>query len=407
MGTFAYVARDRERNAVSGEVEGRGSGEVADLLVERGLVPIRITERRARARATDSFRNRFFNRPTLVDQVFFCRQMYSITKAGIPLHRGLQTLVESMRNPLMRRALGEMRRKVEEGRTLSETMATLRDVFPPIMINMVRMGEQTGRLDRVFAELQRNLELEQSTQRQVKTATRYPVMVVSAIAVALVIVNMFVIPAFARIFANFHAELPLVTRALIAMSEWMRAWWMFLAGAIALAAWGFGRWKRTPRGAETWGRLSLRIPLFGPILLKATMARFARTLSMCLRAGIALDQALTTVAGISSNRHFTLQVAAMRDRIAQGRSLTLAARGTHIFTALVMQMIATGEETGRLDEMLDEAAEFYEREVSYDVKLLADYIEPVLLLFVSAMVLTLALGIFLPMWDMARVALRH
>jgi MSHA biogenesis protein MshG len=191
------------------------------------------------------------------------------------------------------------------------------------------------------------------------------------------------------------------------MSDWMRAWWMYAAGAIILAILAFNRWKRSPRGAETWGRLSLRIPLFGPIMLKATMARFARTLSMCLRSGIALDQALTTVAGISNNRHFTLQMAAMKDRIAQGRSLTLAARGTQFFTSLVMQMIMTGEETGRLDEMLDEAAEFYEREVTYDVKLLADYIEPVLLIVVSAMVLTLALGIFLPMWDMARVALRH
>jgi MSHA biogenesis protein MshG len=407
MGNFAYVARDRQRNSVSGEIEGRGSGEVADILIERGLIPLRITERRARNRSVASLQDRLFNRPTLVDQVFFCRQMYSITKAGIPLHRGLQTLVESMRNPMMRRALGEMRRKVEEGRALSETMATLRDVFPPLMINMVRMGEQTGQLDRVFAELQRNLELEQTTQRQVKTAMRYPVMVISAIGIALVVVNMFVIPSFARIFANFHAELPLITRGLIGMSDWMRAWWMYAAGAIILAILAFNRWKRSPRGAETWGRLSLRIPLFGPIMLKATMARFARTLSMCLRSGIALDQALTTVAGISNNRHFTLQMAAMKDRIAQGRSLTLAARGTQFFTSLVMQMIMTGEETGRLDEMLDEAAEFYEREVTYDVKLLADYIEPVLLIVVSAMVLTLALGIFLPMWDMARVALRH
>lgn len=407
MGTFAYVARDRERKSVSGELEGRGSGEIADVLIERGLTPIRITERRARSRSTASFQDRFFNKPTLVDQVFFCRQMYSITKAGIPLHRGLQTLVESVRNPMMRRALGEMRRKVEEGRTMSETMSGLRDVFPPLMINMVRVGEQTGRLDSVFQELQRNLELEQLTQRQVKTALRYPIMVVSAIVIAMVVVNIFVIPSFARIFANFHAELPLVTRGLIATSNFMRAWWPHMVGVVAVAVMAFRRWERSPRGAETWGRWSLRFPLFGPILLKATMARFSRTLAMCLRSGIALDQALTTVAGISTNRHFTVQMGVMKERIAQGRSLTAAARATDFFTALVMQMIMTGEETGRLDEMLDEAAEFYEREVAYDVKLLADYIEPVLLLIVSAMVLTLALGIFLPMWDMARVALRH
>ena len=259
----------------------------------------------------------------------------------------------------------------------------------------------------MFNELQRNLELEQATQRQVKQALRYPIMVISAIVIAMVVVNIFVIPSFARIFANFHAELPLITRGLIGMSDGIRSWWPHILGAVALIIFGVRHWVRTPRGAETWGRKSLRIPLFGPILLKATMARFSRTLSMCLRSGIALDQALVTVAGISTNRHFTIQVAAMKESISQGRSLTLAARNTDFFTALVMQMIMTGEETGRLDEMLDEAADFYEREVTYDVKTLADYIEPVLLLIVSGMVLTLALGIFLPMWDMARVALKH
>jgi len=407
MANFSYVARDRQRNAVKGEIEGRGSAEVADLLFERGLTPIRITERRARSRNALNLHDRLFGKPQLVDHVFFCRQMFSITKAGVPLNRGLRTLVESMRNPVLKRVLGEVRRKVEEGRTLSETMAAHKGIFPPLMINMIRVGEQTGRLDRVFDELQRNLELEQATDRQVKAALRYPGMVISAIGIALVVVNLFVIPSFARVFANFGAELPLVTRILIGTSNWMRDWWPVLLAVLAGGFLGIRSWMRTPRGALTWGRWSLQIPIFGQILLKATMARFSRTLAMCLRAGVALDHALQTVAGVSSNRHFSTQIGAMRDRIAQGKSMTQAARGTEFFTPLVMQMITTGEETGRLDEMLDESADFYEREVAYDVKMMGDYIEPILLLIVSAMVLTLALGIFLPMWDMAEVALHR
>ncbi len=407
MGNFSYFARDANQNAVTGELEGRASGDVADLLHERGLTPIRISARRARARMDGGWQDRYLNRPGLVDHVFFCRQMYSITKAGIPLHRGLRTLVDSMRNPVLRRALDEARRKVEEGRTLSETMASRRNVFPPLMINMIRVGEQTGRLDTVFHELQRNLEMEQVTERQVKAALRYPSFVVAAISIALVIVNLFVIPAFARVFASFHAELPLVTRVLLGMSRWMQAWWPYLIVGVVAAVIGVRAWLATPGGADFWGRWSLRIPLFGAIILKATMSRFARTLAMCLRAGVALDQALGTVAGVSNNRYFARQVAAMRERIAQGKSLSFAARGTNFFPPLVMQMISTGEETGRLDEMLDEAADFYEREVAYDVKTLGDFIEPVLLVIVSGMVLTLALGIFLPMWDMARVALHH
>ena len=407
MALFSYVARDPERNAVTGEVESRGLDEVADLLFDRGLTPIKIVERRSRIRNTLSLSERLFGQPQLVDLVFFCRQMYSITKAGVPLHRGVQTLAESIRNPVLRRVLLVVRRKIEEGRTLSETLAEHRGVFPPLMINMIRVGEQTGRLDTVFNELQRNLELEQFTQRQVKTALRYPGMVISAIGIALVIVNLFVIPAFSRVFANFHAQLPLITRMLIASSELMRAWWPHALVALLAIAAGVRAWLKTPGGAELWGRWSLSIPLFGPILLKSMMARFSRTLAMCLRAGVALDSALQTVAGVSSNRHFATRMMTMRERISQGKSLTFAARGSSFFTPLVMQMITTGEETGRLDEMLDEAADFYEREVAYDVKTLGDYIEPVLLIIVSAMVLTLALGIFLPMWDMAEVALHR
>lgn len=290
---------------------------------------------------------------------------------------------------------------------MSETMAAHRGVFPPLMINMVRVGEQTGRLDTVFGELQRNLEFEEGTRRQVKAALRYPTMVIISIAIALVVLNLFVIPAFAKVFANFNAELPLITRALIASSDWMRAWWPLLAGGLLALSVATRAFLKTARGAELWGRWSLRIPLVGEILLKAALSRFSRTLGMSLRAGIPLDQALQAVAGVSDNRYFALQIAAMHERIAQGRSLTLAARGTSLFTPLVMQMITTGEETGRLDEMLEEAADYYEREVAYDVKILGDYVEPLLLVFVSALVLMLALGIFLPMWDMAGVALRR
>lgn len=407
MALFTYKARDRLSQPVTGEIEGRGVGDVADLLFDRGLVPITIVERRARGPRWLALKAQLAGRPQLVDLVFFCRQMHSITKAGVPLHRGVRILADSIRHPVLRRVLGDMRRKIEEGRALSETMAAHRNVFPALMISMVRVGEHTGRLDEAFAELKRNLELEESTRRQMKSALRYPIMVLAAIALALVIVNLFVIPTFARVFSSFDAELPWFTRVLIATSEWTQAWWPHTAAVLVLAALGARAFLKTPHGAERWGRWSLRLPLVGDVLLKAAMSRFARTLGMCLRAGVALDQALQAVAGASDNRHFALRITAMRERIAQGKSLTATARESELFTPLVMQMILTGEETGRLDAMLDEAADFYEREVAYDVKMLGDYIEPVLLIVVSTLVLGLALGIFLPMWDLADAALQR
>jgi MSHA biogenesis protein MshG len=405
MSLFIYTARDRQRNAVRGEIEGRGRDEVADHLLDQGLTPITIFERKAGGESFGALRRRLSAGPKLVDLIFFCRQMFSICKGGLALHRGVRTLAQSVRNPALRTALSDLRRQIEEGRTLSEAMNAHRKIFPALMVNLVRVGESTGRLDQAFAELQRNLELEHETRRRMKAAVRYPILVVVALMIALAIVTLFVIPVFAGVFANFGAELPWMTRVLMATSEWALSWWPFAAVTIMAIALAARSWLRTDRGAELWGRWSLGIPLFGQILLKATLARFARTLAMCMRSGIVLDQGVQAVAAASNNRHFALRLSAMRERIAQGESLTSAARHAALFTPLVMQMITTGEETGRLDEMLDECAGFYEREVDYDVGMLGEYVEPVLLVIVSGLVLMLALGIFLPMWDLASVAL--
>jgi MSHA biogenesis protein MshG len=407
MTVFAYTARDRQRNSIRGEVEGRGRDEVADFLLDQGLTPITIAERKVAGERFAALRRQLSGKPQLVDLIFFCRQMYSICKGGLALHRGMRTLAQSVRNPVLRGALIDMRRQIEEGRALSEAMSAHRTIFPALVINLVRVGEHTGRLEQAFSELQRNLELELETRRRMKAAMRYPILVLVALAVALSVVTLFVIPVFAGVFADFGAELPWMTRALMATSDFALAWWPFVlvSGVAAVAA--ARAWLRTDNGAVAWGRWSLNVPLLGPVLLKATLARFSRTLAMCMRSGIVLDQAVQAVAAASNNRHFALRLAAMRERIAQGESLTSAARYTALFTPLVMQMITTGEETGRLDEMLEEAGAFYEREVEYDVGMLGEYVEPVLLVCVSGLVLMLALGIFLPMWDLASVALRN
>ncbi|MGH8195026.1 MAG: type II secretion system F family protein, partial [Woeseiaceae bacterium] len=396
MTVFAYTARDRQRNSIRGEVEGRGRDEVADYLLDQGLTPITISERKVAGEHFAAIRRQLSGKPQLVDLIFFCRQMFSICKGGLALNRGMRTLAQSVRNPVLRGALTDMRRQIEEGRALSDAMSAHRNIFPALAVNLVRVGEHTGRLEQAFAELQRNLELEHETRRRMKSAMRYPILVVVALAVALSVVTLFVIPVFAGVFANFGAELPWMTRALMATSGFALAWWPVVLILGAAACVGVRAWLQSDNGAELWGRWSLRIPLFGAVLLKATLARFCRTLAMCMRSGIVLDQAVQAVAAASDNRHFALRLAAMRERIAQGESLTSAARYTALFTPLVMQMITTGEETGRLDEMLDEAGAFYEREVDYDVGMLGEYVEPVLLVCVSGLVLMLALGIFLP-----------
>ncbi len=407
MSVYLYSARDRQRNLVRGEMVGRGENEVANLLARQGLTPISISERRQTGQHLDAIRRRLAGKPGLPDLIFFCRQMYSVCRGGLALHRGLRMLAQSVRHPRLQTALAEMPRHLEEGRTLSDAMRAHTGIFSPLMINLVRVGESTGRLDQAFAELKRNLEFEHETERRIKAAVRYPILVIAALAIAVAVVTLFVIPVFANVFSNFGAELPWVTRTLLATSSFARDSWPIVVAVLVGATLGIRASLRTDQGAELWGRWSLKLPLIGPILLKATLARFSRTLAMCARAGIVLDQAILAVADASNNRHFALRLKAMRERVAQGESLTSAAASSHLFTPLAMQMISTGEETGQLDEMLDEAASYYEREVEYDVSRLGDYIEPVLLVFVSALVLMLALGIFLPMWDLASVALRR
>ena len=405
MARFEYVARDNRRARVSGEIECRERGDVADQLLSRGLTPVQILELPEPVRWLESLRRLSDGALRPEDLVFFCRQMYSVTKGGVPIHQGMKAIADTTRHRLLRDALRDCRRQLEEGRALSDAMAAHSDVFGALLVNLVRVGEETGRLEQAFHELQRNLDSEQTMRRHMSQALRYPLMVLAALALAFGAVNLLVVPAFARVFANFNAELPWMTRALMWSSDWMVAWWPVLLGGTAVAVLATRAHLRTDAGKLAWGRWSLRLPLIGPLRLKATLSRFARALSMCARSGIVMDQALRMVAVASDNRFFASRLAQMREGVAGGESLTSAARRSEMFTPLVMQMLAIGEESGQLEDMLDEVGDFYEREVDYGVRKLGDYIEPVLLIAASGLVLMLALGIFLPMWDLARVAL--
>lgn len=405
MARFSYTARTRSAALVSGQIDSKDRSKVADWLLQRGLTPVQIREqpadsgwrRRLRLWAEGPLRPE--------DLVFFCRQLQAIMRGGVPINQGVRALAEAARHSLMREALYDCSRQLEEGRALSAAMATHADIFSAVMVNLVRVGEETGRLEQALAELQKDLESEQLTRRQIKSTMRYPIMVIVAVAFAFVAVNLFVIPAFSQVFANFNAELPLITRGLMATSAWVQAWWQIVAGGL-FAAWLAGRQAmREERFQLAWGKLSMRLPLVGEILLKATLARVCRMLAMCARSGVVLDRALGIVGGATGNRWFARQLGEMREGLASGESLNLAARRSGLFTQLVLQMISTGEETGSLEDMLDEAAGFYEREVAWEVSQLSEYMEPVLLVVVSLLVLLLALGIFLPMWDIAQVTI--
>ncbi len=407
MPQFAYQGRNARGELVKGVLEGASSGAVADQLFNTGITPVHIDEAPAAAAAAapGGVQIRFGEpKVELSDLMLFSRQMYTLLKAGVPIVRGLAGLQESAQNPTLRKVLGEVRESLESGRELSLSMHRHPKVFTPFMVSLVRVGELTGRLDEVFLRLYEFFAFEKKMREDIKAALRYPVIVLLALAAAMFIVNIFVIPAFAKIFASFRLELPLVTRILIGTSEIFVAYWPLMIVAAVAAVIGFRLYIGTPAGRYAWGRLQLRLPVIGDLIHKATLARFSRSFALSGKSGVPIVQALAVVANVVDNAYLESRILQMRDGIERGESILRTAVAAGVFNPVVLQMVAVGEETGEIDTLMTEIADMYEREVTIEVEGLTAKLEPILLVVMGVLVLILALGVFLPMWDLAGAA---
>lgn len=407
MPFFAYKARNARGELMQGVIESADTNAVADQLMNTGVTPIEIVVTRKPASNTDgNFLTRLFEekvRP--MDVQLFSRQMYTLLKSGVPIFRGLAGLQESAINKAFAKVLQDIRENLDSGRELSACMRRHPDVFSPFYISMVRVGEMTGRLDEIFLRLFNHLEFERDMRERIRTALRYPSFVVIAMVIAMVVVNLFVIPTFARVYAGFKAELPFMTKILIGTSNFMVQYWplMLVAGTGAVIA--FRLYIGTTAGRYKWDKIKLRLPLAGQIILKGSLARFARSFALASRSGVPIVQGLSVVAQVVDNAYISGRVEQMRDGVERGESVLRTAVTTGVFTPIVLQMIAVGEETGEIDDLMEEIAGMYEREVDYEVKTLSARIEPILLVGLAILVLVLALGIFLPIWDLGKAAL--
>jgi MSHA biogenesis protein MshG len=409
MPFFAWKGRDSRGELMQGVLEGADGDAVADQLLGSGVTPLAIdatTKRATGSAGVVGWRERVFEKKvSSMDVQLFSRQIYTLLKSGVPIMRGLAGLQESAISTSFARIIKDLRDSLDAGRELSIAMGRHPAVFTPFYLSMVKVGEMTGRLEEVFLRLFDHLEFDRDMRDRVKTALRYPTFVVVAMLVAMVVVNVFVIPKFAAVFKSFGAQLPLMTRVLLGTSEFTVAWWPVLLGAGVLAVFGFRAWTRSSQGRLTWDRHKLRLPVAGKIIHKATMARFARSFALSMRSGVPIVQALTVVSQTADNAFLSSRIEQMRDGVERGESILRTSTAANVFTPIVLQMIAVGEETGSLDDLMDEIAQMYEREVDYELKTLSSQIEPILISFLGAMVLVLALGIFLPIWDMGSAAL--
>jgi MSHA biogenesis protein MshG len=407
MAIYDWRGRNNRGEVVQGQLDAMTEGGVADQLLSIGVAPVHIALAKVAADTQAEGWLARLSRKPIVDEdlMVFSRQMYTLNKAGVPILRAFAGLQASATKPAMVEMLKDVRSSLDQGRELSAGLARHSELFGAFYISMIRVGEMTGRLTEVFLRLTEHLEFERDVRERIKQAMRYPIFVMIAMAVAVVILNIFVIPVFAKVFAGFNAQLPLITRGLLAFSSWMLAWWPLLVALAFVSVVLIRGYLRTPEGRYRWDARKLKLPIVGEIILKATLARFARSFALSSQSGVPLVQALTVVSQTVDNTYIGSRIEQMRDGIERGESISRCAAATGVFTPVVLQMISVGEETGELDSLLFEIAEMYERDTDYSIKGLSAAIEPLLLAVIAVLVLLLALGVFLPLWNLGQAAM--
>jgi MSHA biogenesis protein MshG len=407
MPLYQYTGRNQQGEMVNGELEGTSTSDTAGHLINIGITPVEIhlKDTEQTNTLTNLKMTLFSQPPDINDLIMFSRQMATLLKAGISILPALRGLQAHMTNIKLSNAINDIATDLEGGRSLASSMQKFPDIFPNLFTSMVNVGENTGQLDQAFRQIYQYLEIDKETQDRIKSAMRYPIFVIIAMVIAMVIINIFVIPAFSSVFAGFGSDLPWATQLLMATSSFTVNYWKFMLIILVIGLLVLKSYLKTEKGQYQWDRHKLKIPLIGDIIERATLARFSRAFSMAFRAGVPITQTLAIVGQAVDNTFIEKRILSMRDGLEHGESLTQTAIASSLFTPLVIQMISVGEDTGAVDNMLDEVANFYEREVDYDTKRLSSAIEPILITVIGVMVLVLALGVFLPMWDLAGAAL--
>ncbi len=408
MASFAYKGRDSTGALVQGVLDSTDANTLATQLLRQSIIPVEIKVNGADESNVTLSNSAFFQKKIeVIDVMMFSRQMNTLLKAGIPIMRALTGLQGSTKHPALVKVLGDLHASLDGGRELSSAMKAHPKVFDDFYVNMIRVGETTGLLDAIFLRMYHHLEFQKFMRDQIKAALRYPSFVITAMAIALVVINIMVIPAFSKVFAGLGADLPFLTKVLLGFSNFMVHYWALMLLGLIGAFFAFRHFISTQSGRYRWDAFKFRIPIAGKVIQKATMARFARTFALAGKSGVPITNGLHLVAQTVDNSYLASKVEGMRTSIERGESILRAATNSGVFNPMVLQMIAVGEESGALDDLMQEIADMYQRDVEYEIKTLGSQIEPILIVFLGALVLVLALGIFLPMWDLGSAAMHH
>ncbi len=398
--TFEYAVRDRSGKLVKGRIEAPNQAAVANRLRGLGLATVSITEVQTTGLKQEISIGSFGKtKVKLKDLAIMSRQMATMTSAGLSLLRTLAILADQTENPALAKTLAQVRNEVETGRSLSSGLARHPDVFPPLMVNMIRAGETGGFLEKSLLSVADNYEAEVKLRAKIKSAMTYPVMVLCMAIVAVVAMLLFIVPVFDEMFAGLGGTLPLPTLMLVYMADIMK--WLapvLAVVAIAFAAW-WGKHKNDEGIRSRMDPLKLKAPIFGPLFQKVAIARFARNFGTMLGAGVPILQALDIVGGTSGNWVVEQAVKSVQESVRTGNSLS-GPLGEHpVFPPMVVQMLAVGEDAGSMETMLDKVSEFYDQEVEATTEQLTSLIEPLMIAFIGVIIGGMIIALYLPIFN--------
>ena len=397
MPGFSYVAVDKRGKEKRGSLEAETRERALEQLKAEGLIPVSVREQGALNKEIDfSIGKKVKPR----DLSVFCRQFVSITQAGVPMKEALQMLSEQTENKWLKRAISEVLLNVEKGNTLADSMRSQPDIFPPMLVNMVEAGEQSGSLEMAFFRMAVHFEKEAKLKATIKKATIYPIILVIAAIGVIAVMLLFVIPIFIDMFADLDIEMPAITMFVMNSSKWMTShWYVVLAISVGVVA-AYKLIYKTTQGRLTIDRIKMKMPLFGKLTVKTACSQFARTMSTLLMSGISTIDALETTSKIVNNIHYTNAMLKAREEVMKGVPLSEPLEASGIFPPMVYHMTGIGEETGNVEEMLEKMADYYDEEVEMTTQSVLAAMEPIIILFMALIIGTLVIAVISPIASM-------
>ncbi len=393
MPGFSYVAVDQTGRETKGSMDAENRERAAEQIRKSGLVPLSIKEQGVLNKEIDfSLGKKVKPR----DLSVFCRQFVSITQAGVPMKEALQMLAEQTENKWLKRAITDVLTNVEKGNTLADSMMAYQDIFPGIMVSMVRAGESSGNLEMAFSRMAVHFEKQAKLKATIRKATIYPIILICAAIGVVAVMLLFVIPIFIDMFADLDVEMPALTMAVMNTSEWTASHWYVILIVIVAVVAAYHAFYRTDDGRRIIDEIKMHMPLFGKLTVKSACAEFARTMSTLLAAGLSTVNCLDIVSGIIKNIHYVNALQKAKEEIMKGIPLSEPLQSSGIFPPMVYHMTGIGEETGNIEDMLSKLADYYDEEVEITTQSILAAMEPLIIVFMAIVVGTLVIAVILP-----------